>query len=143
MGRRYLQASWSIDTTGEEEVWVYEANFRSPSAMEEVFWYSQVIYGAVLLIAGMIMLGMAKYSLLCAILIASVANYVNFFAFSKIISIRNAGVLDQIAEEVKAEGGGEIRESIRLPMVHRKSQIGGSPAVRSFIRSSIGSIIHA
>jgi hypothetical protein len=24
-----------------------------------------------------------------------------------------------------------------LPMVHRKSQIGGSPAVRSFIRSSV------
>lgn len=70
--------------------------------MEEVFWYSQVIYGAVLLVAGLIMLGMAKYSLLCAVIIASVANYVNFFAFSKIISLRNAGVLDQIAEDVKA-----------------------------------------
>ena len=87
------------------------------------------------MIAAFIMLGMAKYSLLCAIIIASVANYVNFFAFSKIINIRNAGILDQIAEEVKVDG--ELKETIRLPMVHRKSQIGGSPAVRSFIRSSV------
>jgi hypothetical protein len=135
MGRRYLQASWSIDTTGEEEIWVYEANFRSPSSMEEVFWYSQVVYGAVLIIAGLILLGMAKYSIVCAVVIASVANYVNFFAFSKIISMRNAGVFELIALDMKSEG--EIKETIRLPMVHRKSQIGPSPSVQSFIRSSV------
>ena len=34
MGRKYLQASWSVDTSGEEDVWVFEANFKKPSAFE-------------------------------------------------------------------------------------------------------------
>lgn len=97
LGRKYLLASWSIDTTGEEEVWVYEANFKSPSSLEEIFWYAQVVYGVILIVSACIILGMHKYSLLCAIVIASIANYVNFYAFSKIITIRNAGIFDQIA----------------------------------------------
>jgi len=39
-----------------------------------------------------------KYSLLCAIVIAFTTNYVNFFAFSKIISMHNAGIFDIIAQ---------------------------------------------
>jgi hypothetical protein len=97
LGRRYLMASWSIDTSGEEEVWIYEANFKSPSSLEEIFWYSQILYGIILLVAAAIILSMSKYSLLCSIVIAFAANYVNFYAFSKIINLRNAGVFDQIA----------------------------------------------
>jgi hypothetical protein len=33
MGRKYLQATWEIDTTGDEEIWIYEANFKSPSEL--------------------------------------------------------------------------------------------------------------
>jgi len=56
-----------------------------------------VIYGIVLTIAGIIVACMSKFSLFCAVLIPLVANYVNFYAFSKIITIRNAGVLGEIA----------------------------------------------
>lgn len=38
-----------------------------------------------------------KFSLLCAIIIAFTVNYVNFFAYSKIITLRNAGILEKIA----------------------------------------------
>ena len=31
MGRQYLQAAWSVDCSGEEDVWVFEANFKAPS----------------------------------------------------------------------------------------------------------------
>ncbi len=59
-----------------------------------------------------------KYSIVCAIIIAFAANYVNFYAFGKIITLRNAGVLEKIADEAKIEG--EMRETIRLPMMHNR-----------------------
>jgi hypothetical protein len=65
---------------------------------EELFWYSQIIYGIFLIFAVVIISMLHKYSLLCSIIIAFAANYVNFFAFSKIISMRNSGVFDMIAE---------------------------------------------
>ena len=88
-----MHATWSVDTTGEDDVWVFEANFKAPSSMEELFWYSQIVYGVTLLIALIIIASSAKYSLSCAIIIAFVANYVNFYGFSKIITLRNVGVL--------------------------------------------------
>ena len=51
-----------------------------------------------------IMIGYAKFSLVCSILIAFGANYVNFMAFSKIITLRNTGVLNKIADEAGAYG---------------------------------------
>ena len=78
-----------------------------PEKYEEVFWYSQLTYGACLAISFFIMLGYAKYSLVCAILIAFCANCVNFMAFSKIITLRNTGVLKKIADEAGAVG--EVR----------------------------------
>lgn len=104
MGRLYLQASWSIDCSGEEDLWIYEANFKAPSQYEEIFWYSQIVYGVGLVIATLIVAGAGKYSLACAGVIAFSANYVNFFAFSKIITLRNAGVLDRIAKDAGIEG---------------------------------------
>lgn len=121
MGRVYLQAAWSVDCSGEEDVWVYEANFKSPSQFEEIFWYSQIIYGVLLVIATIIVAAAAKFSLAMAGVIAFGCNYVNFAAFSKIITLRNSGVLDQVANDAGAEG--EVRETIKIPMVHR-SRIG-------------------
>jgi hypothetical protein len=92
VGRKYLQAAWSIDTSQGEEIWVYEASLKSPASFEELFWYSQVIYGILLIIAAVIASAEQKYSVLCAIAIAFTANYVNFFAFSRIITMRNANV---------------------------------------------------
>jgi len=34
IGRKYLQATWNVDTSGGEDIWVYEANFKAPSSME-------------------------------------------------------------------------------------------------------------
>jgi hypothetical protein len=121
MGRVYLQAAWSVDCSGEEDVWVYEANFKSPSQYEEIFWYSQIIYGILLVIAVIIVAAAGKFSLAVAGLIAFGCNYMNFSAFSKIITLRNSGVLDQIANDAGAKG--EERETIRIPMMHR-SKIG-------------------
>lgn len=45
----------------------------------------------------------------------------NFYAFSKIINIRNSGKLELIADEANVQG--EMRETIRLPIAHRISQI--------------------
>ena len=104
LGRLYLHASWSIDCSGDEDVWIYEANFKSPSNYEEVFWYSQVIYAVGLTAGFIIVAASAKLSLACAVLIAFTANYVNFYAFSKIITLRNAGVLDKIANEAGVKG---------------------------------------
>jgi len=98
LGRVYLQASWYIDCEGEEDVWVYEANFKCPQRFEEIFWYSQVVYGIGLFCAFVIITCYGLLSLSCAILIAFGANYVNFMAFSKIITLRNNGVLNNIAE---------------------------------------------
>ena len=64
------------------------------------------------------MLGYAKFSLACAVLIGFGANYVNFMAFSKIITLRNTGVLNKIADEAGAVG--EVRETIRIPMYRSK-----------------------
>lgn len=127
MGRVYLQAAWSVDCSGEEDVWIYEANFKSPSKYEEFFWYSQIIYGVLLVIATIIVAGTGKFSLATAGIIAFGCNYVNFTAFSKIITLRNSGVLDQVANDAGAQG--EVRETIKIPMMHR-SKIG------SEIRSS-------
>ena len=78
-------------------------------------------------------------SLSCAILIAFGANYVNFLAFSKIITLRNTGVLNNIAEEVGAVG--EMKETIKLPMMHRSKII---PMVESnyYVRYSQSGVSH-
>jgi hypothetical protein len=117
LGRIYLQASWSIDCEGEEDVWIYEANFKSPSKYEEIFWYSQIVYAVGLGIAAVIVGANRQFSLATAVAIAFGANYINFFAFSKIITLRNEGVLDKIAEEVGAVG--EMKETIKIPMMHQ------------------------
>lgn len=78
-------------------------------------------------------------SLASAILIAFGANYVNFMAFSKIITLRNTGVLNNIAEEVGAVG--EMKETIKLPMIHRSKMI---PMVESnyYVRYSQSGVSH-
>jgi MFS superfamily sulfate permease-like transporter len=58
----------------------------------------------VLCIAAVIISTMGKFSLVCAIIIGIVVNYVNFYAFSKIITLRNSGVLEMIADEAEAHG---------------------------------------
>jgi hypothetical protein len=52
-----------------------------------------------LIFALIIIAASEKYSLVCAIIIAFAANYTNFYAFSKIIKLRNAGVLFKMADE--------------------------------------------
>ena len=64
---------------------------------------------------------MGKFSLACACLIAFGVNYVNFYAFSKVITLRNAGILEKIAEDAGAEG--ELKETIKLPMLYRSKKI--------------------
>ncbi len=58
-------------------------------------------------IAIVIVASTGKFSLATAGLISFACNYVNFYAFSKIITLRNEGVLDKIANEIGAEG--EVR----------------------------------
>lgn len=45
-----------------------------------------------------IMMSVGKFSLASALVIAFAANYVNFYAFGKIIALRNAGILEKIAD---------------------------------------------
>ena len=40
-----------------------------------------------------IIISVGKFSLACALVIAFAANYANFYAFGKIIGLRNSGVL--------------------------------------------------
>lgn len=121
LGRLYLQASWSVDCSGEEDVWVYEANFKTPSQYEEIFWYAQVVYGVIMAIGVVLVASTGKFSLAVAGLIGFFCNYINFSAFGKIITLRNSGILDKIANDAGAMG--ELRETIKIPMMHR-SKIG-------------------
>ena len=50
----------------------------------------------------MLVAAAGKWSLAAAGLIAFMANYINFFAFSKIITLRNSGILDKIANDAGA-----------------------------------------
>ena len=88
-----------------------------------------------MVVSAVIIMSLQKYSLLCAIVIAGIANYVNFYAFSKIINIRNSGKLELIADEANVVG--ELRETIRLPIAHRISQLKNRVSSESFIRSSV------
>ena len=99
LGRKFLNANWYIDTTEEKEEWVYEASLISPSELyESIFWYSFLIYGIVLIPLMILSISENKLSLACAIFIGLVANYINFYAFSNIIMMRNEGVLQLISD---------------------------------------------
>jgi len=57
-----------------------------------------VLYGVLLAVAIAIILSVSKFSLASALMISFAANYVNFYAFGKIIALRNSGVLEKIAD---------------------------------------------
>lgn len=115
LGRKFLCACWYINTEGEEDEWVYEASLKSPTEIyEALFWYSFLMFGILMLVMGILSLVVSKLSLACAILIGFVANYINFYAFSNIIEMRNEGILQMISDEVQGEGVGE---TIKLPLV--------------------------
>ena len=117
LGRKFLNASWFIDTEKENDEWVYEAGLKSPSEIyESIFWYSFIVYGLVLIPIFILSLTQDKLSLACAILIGVVANYINFYAFSNIITMRNEGILQLISDEAVGEG---IGETIKLPMIYK------------------------
>lgn len=58
----------------------------------------------VMAIAVVLTAAAGKYSLAVAVLIGLVCNYINFSAFGKIITLRNSGILDKIANDAGAEG---------------------------------------
>ena len=117
LGRKFLQASWYVSTEGEEDEWVYQANLKSPTeTYEAVFWYSFILYGFILIVMSILLIHDNKLSLLCAVFIGMVTNYINFYAFSQIIQMRNEGVLNKLAEQVCGAGVGE---TIKLPMRYR------------------------
>lgn len=65
---------------------------------EALFWYSFIFFGIMLVVMGVITIVDSKISLACAILIGIVENYINFYAFSNIIDMRNEGVLQMISD---------------------------------------------
>lgn len=90
LGRKFLNASWYIETDGEEDQWVYEAGMSSPTELyENIFWYSFILYGILLIPMLLLTFFDHKLSLSCVVLTAIVANYINFYAFSTIITVRN------------------------------------------------------
>ena len=90
LGRKFLQANWYVSTEGYEDEWVYEANLKSPTEMyEAVFWYSFILYGFILIVMSCLLVHDGKLSLFCAVIIGMIANYINFYAFSQIIEMRN------------------------------------------------------
>lgn len=82
---------------------------------EATFWYSFIFYGLILLVMGILTVVDHKLSLTCAILIGFIANWINFYAFSQIIEMRNEGVLEKLANEMYGEGGGE---NVKLPLTY-------------------------
>ena len=85
-----MNANWYIDTSSENDEWVYEAGMRSPSEIYEgIFWYSFIVYGLILIPLLGVCFFQSKFSLSAAIVIGIVANYINFYAFSNVISMRN------------------------------------------------------
>jgi hypothetical protein len=55
-------------------------------------------------VAAAIVLSINKLSLFCSVIIGIATNYINFFAFSKIIEIRNAGIFDAMAADANISG---------------------------------------
>lgn len=122
-GRKFLQAEWHVDTSTEEDIWVYEAQLSAPAGFEAVFWYSFVLYGAALVASMLMSLKDGRLSLLCVQITAFVANYIHFFAYSTIIRLRNEGVFQQIAKEALGqESVINVKESVRLPLVYRSNR---------------------
>lgn len=98
LGRKYVNACWYVDTSQKEDEWVYEAGLKSvEEEFEAIFWYSFILYGALLFVFVVLSLTIGKLSLLCAVLIGCVSNYINFYAFSTIIELRNEGILQMIS----------------------------------------------
>jgi len=56
---------------------------------EALFWYSFLLFGIMLIVMGVLCFTDSKLSLACAIFIGIVTNYINFYAFSNIIQMRN------------------------------------------------------
>jgi hypothetical protein len=78
-----------------------------------------------------VMMGLALYvnktSLACAVSLGVGANAVNFWAFAKIIKLRNNGTLRRMVGEVVGEQGREMEMTVRLPLIHgdnRKGKVG-------------------
>lgn len=104
MGRRLLQACWHVDSSTGEDRWVFEASMKAPSqAIEAVFWYSFLLYGLVLVVMLVLSLTIGKNSLCCAIVLGLGCNFVNFWAFGKIMKLRNNGTLARMVEEVMGD----------------------------------------
>ena len=96
---------------------MYEAGLSSPSELyESIFWYSFIVYGLILIPILILSMTQNKLSLVCAIIVGVVTNYINFYAFSNIITMRNEGILQLISDEALGEG---IGETIKLPMVYK------------------------
>lgn len=124
MGRRLLHADWRVDSQTGQDRWLFEAQLAAPAQLyEAVFWYSFLMYGLVLAVMLGLSLSVGKVSLACAIAIGVGANAVNFWAFGKIIKLRNNGTLQKLAKEVV--GPAQAMEmTVQLPLLPSRSKLG-------------------
>jgi hypothetical protein len=105
MGRRLLNASWYVDSSTGEDKWIFEASLKVPTeTVEAVFWYSFLMYGLILIVMFVLSLSLDKISLCCSILLGLGCNLINFWAFGKIMKLRNNGTLLNMVGEVVGPG---------------------------------------
>lgn len=63
-----------------------------------MFWYSFLLYGIMLLVYLFLSLSLGYISLSCSIFLGICSNMVNFWAFSKVIKLRNNGTLNKLVQ---------------------------------------------
>lgn len=103
---------------------MFEASMKAPSeTIEAVFWYSFLLYGLVLLVLLVLSLSLSKYSLGCAILLGLGCNLINFWAFGKIMKLRNNGTLINMVGEVVSDPERGLEMTVQLPLLANKPEV--------------------
>jgi hypothetical protein len=124
VGKRLLQASWYVDSSTGEDRWIFEASMKVPSqTIEAIFWYSFILYGLLLLVMLALSMSMGKHSLSCAILLGLGCNIINFWAFGKIMKLRNNGTLLNMVAEVVGDSERGLEMTVQLPLLANKSTL--------------------
>ena len=100
LARSFLKAYWFVDTTTEKDRWVYEAEVKKPDTFEGLFWFSSLVYMVLLAVCFLYYVSRHELSLGCSLFIGLLCSYLNFFAYSKIIKLRDEGVLQKISTDV-------------------------------------------
>jgi hypothetical protein len=122
LARSFLQAHWFVDTTTEKDRWVYEAKVKKPDTYEGLFWFSSIVYMVLLAVCFLYYASRHQLSLGCSLVIGLVCAYLNFFAYSKIMKLRDEGVLEKISAEV-GENPFENGATIQLPLITVRSEL--------------------